>query len=104
MSCPCLITVEFMTRIGAVSAAQAHLKKPSERTEADERLHISEEDKWFRPFIVEHFPLLAAVYDEDHRVFLRELDTHGRIVSVERMLRHAAMEDWMTVKLIEMGY
>jgi hypothetical protein len=97
--CPCKLTAEFMMRNGAVTAASMHVG-----ADGDWRTHIAEEDKFFRPFIVEHFPLLTLVYDEDHRVFLFELDKFGKIVSQDRLKRHAAMEDWCAARLVEMGY
>lgn len=107
MPCPCLITAEFMTRLGAVHAAQMHRDRDKDINEwkaADWRAHISEEDKLLRPYIAEHFPLILPLYDEDHRVFLDELTRSGKIMSLERMHSHAKLEDWMTLQLIAMGY
>jgi hypothetical protein len=106
--CPCIITAEFMTRYGAVNAGKMHFDKaaatPQEASPRDWQVHIEEEDKYWRPMAVEHFPLLVAILDEDHRVFLRELATHRKIVSVARMAAHSSMEDWITLRLIDLGY
>lgn len=102
--CPCILTAEFMTRLGALQAARMHIDKGAPWTTRDYFVHLDEEDQFFRPFLVEVFPLLLAVYDDDHRQFRAELAAVGRIVSEERWKAHAALEDWATARLVEMGY
>lgn len=97
-----------MTRRGAINAAKMHGllagRAAFNWTAADWREHIAEEEKFFRPLLVEHFPMLVPVYDEDHRVFLFELDQYGAIRSTARLEAHSHMEDVVSVELVEMGY
>lgn len=71
---------------------------------SDWLLHFQEEDRFFRPLMKKHCPIFVDSYDEDHVVFRRELETYGRIVSVERLEQHTKTENFIATVLTSIGY
>lgn len=60
---------------------------------------MAEEDALLFPIFAEHWPRETALLYADHDVFRNDFRRYGRIVDVERLQRHSAMEDALALRL-----
>jgi hypothetical protein len=100
--CDCPLTVLVLDHLGAEHAAQMHGNKDDEWNGIDWILHIEEEERFFFPLAEQVAPIEVAILRADHVVFRAEIMNYGRIVSLERLAAHAATEDRLAKKLVDM--
>lgn len=96
--CGCPLVLSVLRAIGARHAAAMHEAGLSARrpwTAEDWRQHFLEEDEKLVPRLraVGVSSRTIGFLRMDHQIFLHELERYGRVVSVERLRRHAALEE-----------
>lgn len=103
-ACKCRKVIETLKRLGARHAAYMHdlaaRGVPHEWTREDWLLHFREEEVLLFPLLIArgHGPLVRKLAGE-HAFFRNELTQYGRIVSLDRMDKHAEIEDQAVLSL-----
>lgn len=103
LPCDCPLTVLVLAHLGAEHAASMHGNKDDDWDGQDWVRHIEEEDVYFFPLAEQVAPVEVAILRADHIVFRAEIMNYGRIVSLGRLATHAATEDRLAKKLVDMG-
>lgn len=99
MACGCTGTIAFLRQLGCAHAARMHEARAAESGRAatwsadDWRAHIAEENQRLFPLLAYCFPREVAALRAQHRTFVAELATFGRIVSTTLLEAHSALED-----------